>query len=75
MALYHSQKMMNVFFRSAERPIQHHFELSKYTRRPPLWSSGQFLTTDPGVPGSIPGHYKKKSSGSGTGSIQPREYN
>jgi hypothetical protein len=32
------------------------------------------LTTDAGVPGSIPGHYKK-SSGSGTGSTQPREYN
>jgi hypothetical protein len=27
-----------------------------------------------GGPGSIPGHYKK-SSGSGTGSTQPREYN
>jgi hypothetical protein len=26
--------------------------------RPPLWS--EFLTTDSGVPGSIPGHYKKK---------------
>jgi hypothetical protein len=31
--------------------------------RPPLWSSGQFLTTDPGVSGSIPGHYKKKVVG------------
>jgi hypothetical protein len=31
---------------------------------------------DPEVPGSIPGHYKeKKSSGSGTGSTQPHEYN
>jgi hypothetical protein len=27
-----------------------------------------------GSSGSIPGHYKKKSSGSGTGSAQPREY-
>jgi hypothetical protein len=36
------------------------------------WS--EFLTTDAGVPGSIPGHYKE-SSGSGTGSTQPREYN
>jgi hypothetical protein len=34
----------------------------------------EFLTTDSGVPGSISGHYKK-SSGSGTGSTQPREYN
>jgi hypothetical protein len=32
------------------------------------------LATDAGVPGSIPGHYKK-SSGSGKGSTQPREYN
>jgi hypothetical protein len=37
------------------------------------WS--EFLTTDAGVLGSIPGHYKKKSSGSGTGSTQPREFN
>jgi hypothetical protein len=28
-----------------------------------------------GGPGSIPGTTRKKSSGSGTGSIQPREYN
>jgi hypothetical protein len=28
-----------------------------------------------GGPGSIPGITKKKSSGSGTGSTQPREYN
>jgi hypothetical protein len=28
-----------------------------------------------GGPGSIPGTTTKKSSGSGTGSIQPREYN
>jgi hypothetical protein len=28
-----------------------------------------------GGPGSIPGTIKKKSNGSGTGSIQPREYN
>jgi hypothetical protein len=33
------------------------------------------LTTDAGVPASIPGHYKKKGSGSGMGSTQPREYN
>jgi hypothetical protein len=38
-----------------------------------LWSES--LATDPEVPGSIPGHYRKKSSGSGTGSTQPREYN
>jgi hypothetical protein len=28
-----------------------------------------------GGPGSIPGTIRKKSSGSGTGSTQPREYN
>jgi hypothetical protein len=28
-----------------------------------------------GRPGSIPGTTRKKSSGSGTGSTQPREYN
>jgi hypothetical protein len=28
-----------------------------------------------GGPGSIPGTTRKKSSGSGTGSTQPREYN
>jgi hypothetical protein len=28
-----------------------------------------------GGPGSIPGSTRKKSSGSGTGSTQPREYN
>jgi hypothetical protein len=36
--------------------------------------SVELKCTDPGVPGSIPGHYKK-NSGSGTGSTQPREYN
>jgi hypothetical protein len=39
-----------------------------------VWWS-EFLTTDAGVPGSIPGHYKKKISGSGTGRTQPCEYN
>jgi hypothetical protein len=28
-----------------------------------------------GGPGSVPGTTRKKSSGSGTGSTQPREYN
>jgi hypothetical protein len=52
-----------------------HFQIlniRKKTASVVLWS--QFLTTDAGA-GSIPGHYKKKSSGSGTGSTQPREYN
>jgi hypothetical protein len=39
------------------------------------WS--EFLSTDPEVPGSIPGHYKKKKQNnlSGTGSTKPREHN
>jgi hypothetical protein len=35
----------------------------------------RFLVYRSGGPGSIPGTAKKKSSGSGTGSTQPREYN
>jgi hypothetical protein len=54
---------------------------------PPPWSSGDqdgvlkrlvcviSLGYRSGGPGSIPGTTKKKSSGSGTGSTQPREYN
>jgi hypothetical protein len=33
------------------------------------------LGYESGGPGSIPGTTRKKSSGSGTGSTQPREYN
>jgi hypothetical protein len=45
---------------------------------PPLWSSGQeFLATDLEVPGLIPGatRFFLRSSGSGTGSTQPRDDN
>jgi hypothetical protein len=42
--------------------------------RPFLWSSGQFLATDPESRVRFPA-LPKKSSGSGTGSTQPREYN
>jgi ribosomal protein L37E len=46
------------------------------TRRPPLWSSGQSSWLQIRRPGFDSRHYqKKKSSGSGTGSTQPREYN
>jgi hypothetical protein len=43
-------------------------------KRPPLWSSGQgsWLHPDPWFDSR---HYQKKSSGSGTESTQPREYN
>jgi hypothetical protein len=39
---------------------------------PPLWS--EFLATDPEARVRFPALPKKKSSGSGTGSTQPREY-
>jgi hypothetical protein len=45
------------------------FKLEQVVVTASEWS--EFLATDPGVPGSIPGHYKKKF-GSGTGSTQPR---
>jgi hypothetical protein len=42
----------------------------------PLWSSGQSSWLQIRRPGFDSRHYqKKKSSGSGTGSTQPREYN
>jgi hypothetical protein len=43
----------------------------------PLCSSGQILATDPEVPGSILGatRFFLRSSGSGTGSTQPRDDN
>jgi hypothetical protein len=44
-------------------------------RRLPLWSSGQSSWLQIGGPGSIPGTTRKKSSGSGMGCTQPREYN
>jgi hypothetical protein len=43
--------------------------------RPPLWSSGQSSWLQIQRPGFDFQHYQKKSSGSGTGSTQPREYN
>jgi hypothetical protein len=42
---------------------------------PPLWSSGQSSWLQIRRPGLDSRHYPKKSSGSGTGSTQPREYN
>jgi hypothetical protein len=43
--------------------------------RPPLWSSGQSSWLQIRRQGFDSRHYQKKSSGSGTGSTQPREYN
>jgi hypothetical protein len=42
---------------------------------PPLWSSGQSSLLQIRRTRFDSRHYPKKSSGSGTGSIQPREYN
>jgi hypothetical protein len=42
---------------------------------PPLWSSGQSSWLQTRRPGFDSRHYQKKSSVSGTGSTQPREYN
>jgi hypothetical protein len=48
----------------------------KQIKRPPLWSSGQSSWLQIQRPRFDSWHYqKKKSSGSGTGSTQPREYN
>jgi hypothetical protein len=45
-------------------------------KRSPLWSSGQFLATDPEIQFQFPTVPDfLRSSGSGTGSTQPREYN
>jgi hypothetical protein len=46
-----------------------------YILRPPLWSSGQSSWLQIRRPGFDSRHYLKKSSVSGTGSTQPREYN
>jgi hypothetical protein len=43
--------------------------------RPPLWSSGQSCSLQIRRSGFDSRHYQKKSSGSGTRSTQPREYN
>jgi hypothetical protein len=51
------------------------FTLSWTFFRPPLWSSGQSSWLQIRRPGFHSRHYQKKSSGSGTGSTQPREYN
>jgi hypothetical protein len=49
---------------------------SEYTQYgPPLWSSGQSSWLQILRPGFESRHYQEKSSGSGTGSTQPREYN
>jgi hypothetical protein len=46
-----------------------------YCLRPPLWSSGQSSWLQIRRPGFDSRNYQKKSSGSGTGPTQPREYN
>jgi hypothetical protein len=52
------------------------YVVSVSTDRLPLWSSGQSSWLQIRRPGFNSRHYqKKKSSGSGTGSTQPRKYN
>jgi hypothetical protein len=52
------------------------FLAMKVISRPPLWSSGQSSWLQIRKPGFDSRHYqKRKSSGSGTGCTQPREYN
>jgi hypothetical protein len=58
-----------------ENPFEINWE-SFVSCRPPLWSSGQSSWLQIRRPGFDSRHYQeKKSSGSGTGSTQPREYN
>jgi hypothetical protein len=54
------------------------FSMALGYTRPPLWSSGQGSWLQIRMPGFDSRHYqekKKKSSGSGTGSSEPREFN
>jgi hypothetical protein len=51
------------------------FVRSIYVNGPPLWSSGQSSWLQIRRPGFDSRHCQKKSSGSGTGSTHPREYN
>jgi hypothetical protein len=50
-------------------------KIFRTSRGPPLWSSGQSSWLQIRRPGFDFRHYQNKSSGSGTGSTQPREYN
>jgi hypothetical protein len=52
-----------------------HLISQKSFHRAPLWSSGQSSWLQIRRPGFDSRHYQKKSSGSGTGSTQHREYN
>jgi hypothetical protein len=70
-----SGKVVSPTHRPHFTPQKHYFSTSS-THWPPLWSSGQSSWLQIRRPGFDSQHYlKKKSSGSGTGSTQPREYN
>jgi hypothetical protein len=57
-------------------PGQIYFNLPYVILGPPLWPSGHSSLLQIRRPGFDSRHYrKKKSSESGTGSTQPREYN
>jgi hypothetical protein len=64
------------FLKSRQGKPVSHFWGGLVVFRPPLWSSGQSYWSQIRRPGFDSRHYQgKKSSGSGTGSTQPREYN
>jgi hypothetical protein len=72
-----STSIQKLFLSLEQKPIGiSGFENVNRFHRPPLWSSGQSSWLQIRKPGFDSRHYqKKKSSGSGTGSTQPREYN
>jgi hypothetical protein len=59
------------------RNVGVHYQITKRynPEGSPLWSSGQSSWPQIQRPGFDSRHYQKKSSGSETGSTQPREYN
>jgi hypothetical protein len=71
------QQFPEMFTRA--RDVLNHIQCQIFLKcsleRPPLWSSSQSSWLQIRMPGFDSRHYQKKSSGSGTGSTQPREYN
>jgi hypothetical protein len=73
----------NYYFFFLDRSVTLVYKKVKYgsiyvhlcTPGPSLWSWSEFLATDPEARVRFPAYQKTKSSGSGTGFTQPREYN